>query len=182
MTYRPLIPRNVFDAAFSGISGFRATAMYAHLMSALATGNINTCLCRAAFMAQVSHESGGLLYFEEIASGSAYEGRRDLGNTQPGDGVRYKGRGPIQLTGRANYRSTGSRIGLPLEADPELVCMPSVGFRTTVDYWNNNGLSQFCQNGGDAEFVTMTRRINGGTNGLDDRRARYARYRSLMGC
>ena len=59
---------------------------------------------RAGFLAQLAHESGQLRYMEEIASGSAYEGRRDLGNTQPGDGVRFKGRGPIQLTGRSNYR------------------------------------------------------------------------------
>ena len=56
---------------------------------------------------QLAHESVSLRYFEEIASGSAYEGRRDLGNIHPGDGVRYKGRGPIQLTGRSNYRVAG---------------------------------------------------------------------------
>ena len=70
-----------------------------------------------------------LRYFEEIASGAAYEGRTDLGNTQPGDGKRYKGRGPIQLTGRSNYRSAGIALGLPLEESPELVTFPSAGFK-----------------------------------------------------
>jgi len=177
-----VIPRALFTQAFGGISGLRADAMYAFLSKAMKDGGITSCLCKAAFMAQVGTESAGLMYFEEIASGEAYEGRTDLGNVQTGDGVRYKGRGPIQLTGRANYRAASGRLGVDVEADPELVCMPSMGFRTTIDYWNIRNLNAYCVNGGDAEFVTMTQRINGGTNGLADRQARYAANRRTLGC
>jgi len=179
-----VIPRTLFTKAFGGITGLRADAMYAFLSKALKDGGITSCLCKAAFMAQVGHESGGLAYFEEIASGADYEGRKDLGNVQTGDGVRYKGRGPIQLTGRANYKAASARLKVDVEADPELVCMPSMGFRTTVDYWNTNNLNTYCVNGGAAEFITMTKfiTINGGTKGLDDREARYAANRKSMGC
>ena len=133
-------------------------------------------------MAQVGHESGGLAYFEEIASGILYEGRTDLGNVKVGDGVRYKGRGPIQLTGRANYKAASARLAVDIEADPELVCMPSMGFRTTVDYWTTRNLNAYCVNGGGDEFIAMTKLINGGTTGLLDRQARYAANRKTLGC
>lgn len=132
----------------------------------------------AHFMAQCGHESGGFRYMEEIASGQAYEGRKDLGNTVAGDGKRYKGRGPIQLTGRANYRRVGRRIGLDLEGNPFLVSDPSIGMWCAVEYWDENKLNNLA----DADdVITITRRINGGLNGLDDRKVRLAKMKSLMG-
>lgn len=130
----------------------------------------------AMFLAQVLHESAGLNYFEEIASGAAYEGRRDLGNTQPGDGRRYKGRGPIQLTGRSNYRWAGGRLGLPLEAHPEMAAQHRIGWRIAGLYWQSHGLNQLADAG---DFLGITRRINGGTNGLASRQAYYARLRGV---
>ena len=117
-------------------------------------------------------------YFEEIASGAAYEGRRDLGNTQPGDGVRYKGRGPIQLTGRNNYRAAGQALGLPLEQNPTLASRPDVGFRIAGWFWKTRGLNALADQGA---FTTISERINGGHNGLADRYAYWARARGVLG-
>lgn len=118
------------------------------------------------FLAQVLHESVLLQFFEEIADGSAYEGRRDLGNTHPGDGRRFKGRGPIQLTGRANYRWAGRLLHLPLEAHPGLASRHDVGWRIAGLYWQAHGLNGLADRN---NFVRETMVINGGTNGLASR-------------
>src|SRR5215467_14480028 len=115
---------------------------------------------------------------EEIASGAAYEGRRDLGNTQPGDGKRYKGRGPIQLTGRANYRRAGKALGLDLEKDPAKAADPAVGFRVAGWFWKTHGLNELADKG---DFREITRRINGGYNGLASRQAFYKKAKEVLG-
>lgn len=131
----------------------------------------------AHFFAQLGHESGGFRYMEEIASGQAYEGRADLGNTQPGDGKRFKGRGPIQLTGRANYRTYGRMVGFDFESHPEMVAYPSVGLLVATLYWTKNALNALA----DADDVDkITRRINGGTNGLADRKERLRVMKGLL--
>lgn len=131
----------------------------------------------AHFLAQLCHESGCLRYMEEIASGSAYEGRADLGNTEPGDGKRYKGRGPIQLTGRANYRAFGRRIGIDLERHPQLAAIPSIGLHLALEYWKDRGLNALA----DADDIrAITRKINGGYNGLDDRQAHLNRLNGWL--
>lgn len=131
----------------------------------------------AHFMAQLIHESGGFRWMEELASGAAYEGRRDLGNTQPGDGRRFKGRGPIQITGRANYRRYGLRIGIDIERHPEIAALPSIGLHLALEYWRRGGLNSLA----DADnLLAITRLINGGTNGLADRRAQLARLKAWL--
>ncbi|MBX5484871.1 MAG: peptidoglycan-binding protein [Myxococcaceae bacterium] len=146
---------------------------YAPLITrAMNEAHINTRRRKAMFLAQLAHESGGLRWFEELASGAEYEGRRDLGNTHPGDGRRYKGRGPIQLTGRANYRAAGKALHLPLEAKPKLAARPSVGFRVAAWFWKTRGLNKYADAG---NFREVTRRINGGYNGLSSRLAYYRR-------
>jgi putative chitinase len=150
----------------------KAKAYLPLLNRAMAEAKINTKPRKAMFLAQLAHESVSLRFFEEIASGAAYEGRRDLGNIHPGDGVRYKGRGPIQLTGRSNYRAAGRALGLPLESKPKMAAQPSVGFRTAAWFWNSRGLNRFADQG---NFREVTRRINGGFNGLADRLAYYRR-------
>lgn len=124
----------------------------------------------AHFLAQLGHESDGYKAMEEYASGSAYEGRADLGNTQSGDGKRYKGRGPIQCTGRANYRHFGRKLGIDLEGHPEIAAIPSLGLLVACAYWQEHGLNGLA----DADDIeAITRRINGGLNGLADRKARF---------
>ena len=153
-----------------------------HINAALVEGSINTCHRKAAFLAQLAHESGQLVYMEEIASGAAYEGRLDLGNTQPGDGKRFKGRGPIQLTGRANYRAAGKALGLDLEAKPELVKTPEVGFRTSVWFWTVHQLNALADVGTLDSFRKITKKINGGTNGQADRENYWAKAKNTLGC
>jgi putative chitinase len=140
-------------------------------------GILDTGLRLAHFMAQLQHESGSFRYMEEIASGAAYEGRADLGNTQPGDGRRYKGRGPIQLTGRANYRTFGRRIGIDLESHPLIAAVPSIGLHTALEYWADRKLNALA----DADDIrAITRKINGGLNGYDDRKKHLAQLKGWL--
>lgn len=140
--------------------------------------DILTAKRAAAFIAQLAHESGSLRYKEEIASGEAYEGRSDLGNTEPGDGKRFKGRGLIQLTGRANYREAGEALGLPLEDKPETVVSdPYVNVLVAGWFWHTRGLNALADK---EDFVAITKRINGGTNGLADRQAYWGRAKAAL--
>lgn len=120
----------------------------------------------AHFLAQLTHESGNFRYMEEIASGSAYEGRKDLGNLYQGDGQRYKGRGPIQLTGRTNYRTYGQALGFDFERHPDLVATPSIGLLVACKYWADKGLNELSDQD---NTKLITERINGGLNGFVDR-------------
>lgn len=140
-------------------------------------GIMDSGLRLAYFMAQLIHESGSFRYMEEIASGAAYEGRADLGNTQPGDGKRFKGRGPLQITGRSNYRKYGKLIGIDLESHPELAAVPSIGLHTALEYWRQNNLNKLA----DADDVVgVTRRVNGGTNGLPERKTHLAAIKGWL--
>jgi len=148
--------------------------------SVMANRQIDTPLRQAHFLAQIGHESGELRFRAEIASGEAYEGRHDLGNTQPGDGRRFKGRGLIQLTGRANYREYGRAIGREAEllANPELLATdPDLCVDVAGWFWAKRGLNPLA----DADDLTgITKRINGGLNGLDDRRRLLKRAKALL--
>jgi putative chitinase len=128
---------------------------------------INTPLRIAHFMGQVVHECAGFRTTEEFASGVAYEGRKDLGNTQPGDGKRYKGRGLIQLTGRANYKKIGAALGLALEDNPELAGDPVISLRIACEYWKSRKINTQADKD---DLIAVTKLVNGGTNGLEDRR------------
>lgn len=139
---------------------------------------IVTVVRASAFLAQLAHESGELRFFEEIASGQLYEGRADLGNDQPGDGRRYKGRGPIQLTGRKNYRAAGSALALHLELNPELAATPEVGFRVAAWYWTIHKINDLADK---LDFRGVTRAINGGYNGLEQRAVYYHQALEIIG-
>jgi len=165
-------------AIMPGLSEARANEVLPHLNAAMKEAGITTPRRQAAFLAQLAHESGQFVFMEEIASGAAYEGRLDLGNTQPGDGVRFKGRGPIQLTGRNNYRAAGQALGIDLENNPRRAADLDVGFRTAAWFWNSRDLNSFADAG---NFDAITLRINGGFNGKADRDAYYARARQVLG-
>lgn len=138
----------------------------------------------AAFLAQVGHESGGLVYWEEIWGPTdaqrGYEGRKDLGNVVPGDGYRFRGRGPIQITGRANYLEFGAILGLQLEVHPEIAATPEAGFRIASCYWQRRKLNELADTESLYAFREITRRINGGTNGLANRCAIWDRARRAL--
>ena len=112
---------------------------------------VNTPDRQAAFLAQVGHESGQLKYAEEVASGKAYEGRKDLGNVNPGDGVKFKGRGLIQVTGRTNYglfndwlhKNNFLTINQSIIDNPEIVSLnPEIAVLSAFWYWELNKLNQ----------------------------------------
>ncbi|HEV7681622.1 MAG TPA: peptidoglycan-binding protein [Pyrinomonadaceae bacterium] len=147
------------------------------IQQAMAEFGITSYLRETAFLAQLAHESGELRYMEEIASGAAYEGRANLGNTQPGDGKRFKGRGPIQLTGRANYKRYGDLLGLDLVNNPTIAATKEVGFRIAGQYWKLNGLNELADQ---QQFKAITKKINGGYNGLDDRIKYYERAKKVL--
>lgn len=129
--------------------------------------DINTKLRIAHFMGQVTHECAGFRTTEEFASGAAYEGREDLGNVKKGDGKRYKGRGLIQLTGRANYRNIGEKLGLSLEDNPELAAEPVTSLKIACEYWKSRDINTVSDMD---NLIKATKLVNGGLNGLEDRR------------
>jgi len=156
------------------------------LIAAMAAYAIDTPLRAAAFLAQLAHESGEFRWMEEIwgptPAQKRYEPPSDLaaklGNTQPGDGQRFKGRGPIQITGRFNYAKYGGLLGRDLVGQPALAAAPEVAFATAGLFWQSNGLNELADG---RQFVAITRRINGGTNGLADRQMYYERAKAVLG-
>ena len=146
-------------------------ALYAPLLdAAMREFDINTPARQASFLSQVGHESGQLRYVRELASGAAYEGRKDLGNTQPGDGERYRGRGLIQITGRANYTAAMMALDVDIVEHPELLETPILACRSAAWFWKSHGLNELADAG---DQVKVTKRINGGTNGLAERLALF---------
>uniref|UniRef100_UPI000641983E glycoside hydrolase family 19 protein n=1 Tax=Pseudomonas lundensis TaxID=86185 RepID=UPI000641983E len=135
----------------------------------------------AAFIAQIGHESGQLKYVKEIwgptTAQARYEGRADLGNTRPGDGSKYRGRGLIQITGRANYKACGEALDLDLINQPELLEKPQQACMSAAWFWASRGLNTLADAG---QFDKITQRINGGQNGAVDRQALYARALKVL--
>lgn len=165
-------------AAVMPLAGARAMTYAEPLTAAMAQYGIDAPRRQAAFVAQIAHESGQLVYTRELASGDAYENRYDLGNTQPGDGPRFKGRGLIEITGRANYTTCGVALGLDLIANPELLEQPDAACRSAAWFWQVHGLSDMA----DADkFGSITHRINGGYNGIDERLAFWLAARREFG-
>jgi putative chitinase len=152
-------------------AGDRLIPFLQPLNDAMQKFQIATPRRQAAFLAQCAHESGELRYTREIASGVAYEGRLDLGNTEPGDGPRFKGGGLIQITGRYNYEKCGSAIGIDLVSDPTLIERAENACLASAWWWSAHGLNALADVNA---FWTISRRINGGDMGMDSRCAYWA--------
>lgn len=158
----------------------QAESVYGRKMSDQQFNDLNSCLQRFEintvprirhFLSQTAHESGGLRWMEEIASGSAYEGRRDLGNTSPGDGRKYKGAGVIQLTGRHNYQKFADFIKDQKVMQGHSYVAQVYPFTSAGFWWKNNNMNALCDRG--ATVREVTKRVNGGYNGLSDRQRYY---------
>jgi putative chitinase len=135
----------------------------------------------AAFIAQIGHESGQLVYVREIwgptTAQAKYEGRADLGNTVAGDGFKYRGRGLIQITGRANYAACGEALGVDLVKQPELLEQAQYACLSAAWFWATKGLNTLADAG---DFDRITRRINGGLNGQADRLNLWAKASAVL--
>jgi putative chitinase len=163
------------------LSRKRAGELLPFLQSAMTEFTIDPPARAAAFLAQVAHESGQCRFMEEIWGPTSAQQRYEppsplaarLGNTEAGDGKRFKGRGPIQITGRANYRRYGALLGIDLLSDPAHSAAPDVGFRIAGLFWRENGLNELADLVTDEAFRKITKRINGGFNGLAERQRFY---------
>jgi len=185
------------------VETFNAYADYFGIDSALETRH---------FIAQVAHECDEWSAYEEYASGRAYEGRKDLGNIHPNDGVRYKGRGAIQITGRKNYESAGDELlKLPFLSDdekalfhnnnilnnPALLAQPKFGTLAALIFWTNKDLNSLClppdstvtikrfdgkkwYNYQCSSIEGITRKVNGGVNGLEHRLAIFNKLGNII--
>jgi putative chitinase len=164
-------------------------ALLPYLQAALTEFGIHFPARAAAFIAQLAHESGQFRFMEEIWGPTPAQRRYEpvstlaanLGNIEPGDGKRFKGRGPIQITGRANYRRFGDLLGTDLVSDPARAALPELAFRIAGLFWSKKGLNELADRATDEAFREITRRINGGFNGLDDRRKFYAAACAVLG-
>jgi putative chitinase len=165
-----------------GISEARARVWAVPLTEAMESHHIDTPRRQAAFLAQVGHESGRLKFTTELwgptPAQKRYEGRADLGNTEPGDGFRFRGRGLLQVTGRANYAKASQRLCIDCVARPELLAEYKWAAMSAADFWHRNGLNAFADSGA---FRDLTKKINGGLNGLSDRLALWATAKEALG-
>jgi putative chitinase len=150
-----------------------------HLNDTMATFEIDTPMRQAHFLAQIAHESGSLRYVREIASGEAYEGRKDLGNVMPGDGPRFKGRGLIQLTGRTNYKLFDEYTNREYDLlhHPERVEQPGLASLVAGWFWYRNKLNELADRD---QLMKITKKINGGYNGLEDRGEHLTRAKAAL--
>lgn len=175
----------------TGASQKHAQIFTPHINGTCAKYAINTPARALCFFAQIGEESAGLFYTEEIASGANYQGR--MGNIQPGDGIRFKGRGLIQITGRENYGAVSRDFGIDFVSDPSLLGAKNADECSDEQlkyaalgagwYWNSRQLNLIADRinlrvpienePNNENFIRITKAINGGTNGLQERLLNY---------
>lgn len=180
--YGPTWAKALNDARRELITEAQAESIFGRSILQSHLADLNSCLVRFEintpgrlrhFMSQIAHESAGCKYLKELASGDAYEGRRDLGNTQKGDGRRFKGGGALQVTGRANYQALCNYLNDPRVMEGCSYVSQNLPFTASGHWWMRNHMNALCDQGGSVEQVT--RRVNGGVNGLSDRKMYYIR-------
>ncbi|MDD5320663.1 MAG: glycoside hydrolase family 19 protein [Methylococcales bacterium] len=180
-----MITEDILQQIMPNLDTAKCQAYFPFLEQAMAEFEINTPLREAAFLAQIAHESGEFKWMEEIwgptEAQKHYEPphpkARELGNIHAGDGKRFKGRGPIQITGRTNYKKYGDLLGLDLEEHPESAAEPEVGFRTAGAFWKSHGLNELADG---QQFEKITRRINGGLLGQNERLKYYNKAKAAL--
>lgn len=161
-------------------AGMRAGLFAGPLTAAMQRWEISTPQRQAAFLANIAAETASLSMLKENSDGAAYEGRHDLGNTEPGDGKVFIGRGLLQITGRANYALAGEKLGLPLIANPALLEQPETACEAAGWFWSYRGCSRLA----DADpnhFGSICHLINGGYDGIDERIGCWLTARAALG-
>lgn len=184
-----MLTSDQLHAIMPGIPAGRGTALLPFLQAAIGEFDIEPPCRQAAFLAQLAHESGQFRFMEEIWGPTTAQRRYEppgtlataLGNTEAGDGLRFKGRGPIQITGRANYRRYGDLLAVDLVSEPERAAAPELAFRIAGLFWMKNGLNALGDLTTSDAFRQITRRINGGLNGLADRERFYTSACTVLG-
>jgi putative chitinase len=172
-----------------GLPAAKGAQFFPFLTAAIAEFGIDAPARTAAFLAQLAHESGQFRFMQEIWGPTPAQQRYEptttlsttLGNTEAGDGRQFKGRGPIQITGRANYRRFGDLLGLNLVDNPDSAALPEVAFRVAGLFWSKKGLNELADRVTPEAFREITRRINGGFNGLAERERFYEAAKSALG-
>lgn len=160
------------------LASAKKIAMYLPFLNQYALAyEVTTTLRIAAFLAQIGHESGQLQYCEEIADGSSYEGREDLGNLFKGDGRRFKGRGLIQITGRANYTDISDDLDIDFVRHPEKLCEPEFAVKSAFWFWNRRKLNLIADQ---KDFRRITKLVNGGYNGYNERLSLYEKALDVL--
>lgn len=180
------LTESLLKQVMPAISAANLAAYLPFLKQAMTEFEINTPVRAAAFLAQLAHESGQFKFMGELWGPTENQKRyeppsdlaRDLGNTMPGDGKRFKGRGPIQITGRSNYKRYGDMLGVNLIDNPERASDKDIAFRTAGAFWKMNNLNQLADR---QWYMTITKRVNGGFNGLEDRVKHYERALNVLG-
>lgn len=181
--FRQIMPNAVKNVGRNPhFSGYTFEQILLYILRYAQEFDINTPLRWAHYLAQIAHESAELRYSEEIASGKAYDTGKlaiKLGNTPEadGDGKKYKGRGLIQVTGRANYEAYKQYCGFDVVERPELLAKPVGAIRSSMWFWKTKGLNELADRD---EFTAISKRINGGTNGIEDRRKYLARAKKVL--
>lgn len=174
-------PFSIYHLAVSGVQTSRALNFLRPLNDAAREFDIVTTGRASMFLAQLSWESGHFEHLVELwgptPAQQRYEGRADLGNVQPGDGFKFRGRGLIQITGRANYTSVATFFHKTIDETVAWLETPEGACFSAAWYWAKHGCNELADVG---DFVGVTRSINGGVNGLEGRAAIYQPVRVAL--